>query len=595
MKKSPGQPEASLRQSESEPGGSFPERHLYKPAVTKDSHGYFREALSGAGDPEGLRGLYNTYSQQYGHANNFGHPHNPTIGLEEQRPNSYDPHHSAQSPQFDFPSNNTILRGIKNDVEHTSFPCQDHEFRSAEPSQIYMTHRGSFSIEAPLSASMSSFPQPSSRHSSAPPQAAGHYGPFLGRFKDSADAKLHRRTRMRFGRMPWRDPKEDPTIADIELHRTKHVERIYNAMICGEFARDNAKSTALKRWVHEPHYQSDLVEAYAHKLFDCLLEQVKEGFRGWHQNDYVNDERKGEDDDKDIDCAGRLDNIITALQQEKSICENVMSSAWQIRMFVNAPKAYSKRKDQNRVGNSKRPNARSSEVPDHNPRAAKRPRVKQTRTQPSAEMPLPRNTPPQRPYEPSGLPYFTTPATQRSIQSPPTSAFRAPQAPSMLPSSRPSVSSLGQGQLNLMSPPGLSLQAILRTPQLRAQTQSIMRVPSLPPVEQFPFSPSTVPYSNFPASPTPGDVKPAHPDQNFNSWPHTTAVGDFPYGIYPNMNPVESSQFPAIEDWQHGVFDFPTSITPENANLFAHHPEMGVSLCDVEGLPSNPEDDCLAN
>ncbi|KAK1914370.1 hypothetical protein P3342_010358 [Pyrenophora teres f. teres] len=587
MKKSPSHTETSLRQSEPDPGGNFPERHLYTPSDKNDSHSYFGKALRGARDFEGARGFHVPYSQQFGHANNFGHPTTPNIGLEEQRPNSYDPHHSAQSPQFAFPSNNTILRGIKNDVEHTSSPCQDQELRRAESSQIYMMHRRSFSVEAPMSAPMSSFPQPSSRNSSAPPQAAGHYGPFLGRFKDSADAKLYRRTRMRFGRMPWRDPEDDPTIADIELHRTEHVERIYNAMICGDYARDNAKSTALKRWVHEPHYQSDLVEAYAHKVFDCLLEQVKEGFRGWHQNDYVNDERKGEDDDKDIDCAGRLDNIITALQQEKSICENVMSSAWQIRMFVNAPKAYSKRKDQNRVGNSKRPNARSTEVPDDNPRAVKRPRVRQTRTQPSAEVPVPRDTPPQRPYEPNRLPYFTTPATQRSIQSPPTSAFRAP---TMQPSSRPNIGSLGQGQLSLMSPPVLS-QTIPRTPQSRVQTLSTMRTPSVPPLDQFPFSPSTAPYSNFSASPTPGNVKPAHPDQHFNSWQYTTAVGDFPYDLYPNMNPVGTSEFPAIEEWQHDVFTFPTSVAPENANLFAHHPEMGVSLCDVEGLPSNSEDD----
>ncbi|KAI4960084.1 hypothetical protein J4E86_001704 [Alternaria arbusti] len=36
---------------------------------------------------------------------------------------------------------------------------------------------------------------------------------------------------------------------------------------------------------------------------------------------------------------GRQD-IVTALAQEKCICENVMCSAWQIRMFVNAPKAH---------------------------------------------------------------------------------------------------------------------------------------------------------------------------------------------------------------------------------------------------------------
>jgi hypothetical protein len=108
------------------------------------------------------------------------------------------------------------------------------------------------------------------------------------------------------------------------------VERIYNAMTSGEAAKDNRGSIAMKRWVLDAHYPPDLVEAYAHKLFDCLLAQAKEGFRGWVHNDYVADERKGEDIDKDVDCAGRLDNIVQALEHEKTICEDVMNSACQI-------------------------------------------------------------------------------------------------------------------------------------------------------------------------------------------------------------------------------------------------------------------------
>jgi len=590
MKKSPRQTDVPIRQIELYAGDSFPERHLYIPSDIDNSHSYFGEALGGAGDSESLRGLHDPYSQHYGHANDFSQPHHPNTGLDKKRPTSHDLSPSVQPPRFDLPSNNTILRDIENYVEHTSSTCQDNELGRAEPSQVYMMHRRSFSVEGHPSMPMSSFPQPSSRHSSAPPQAAGHYGPFLGRFMDSAEAKLHRRTRMRFGRLPWRDPESDPTIAEIELHRAEHVERIYNAMVCGEYARDNAKSTALKRWVHEPHYQSDLVEAYAHKVFDCLLEQVKEGFRGWHQNDYVNDERKGEDDDKDIDCAGRLENIITALQQEKSICENVMSSAWQIRMFVNAPKAYSKRKDQNRVGNSKRPNARGSEVPDDNPRLSKRARVRQARVRSSAAMPLSQNTPPQHSYEPNGLPHFTTPNMQRSILSPPTTAFLAPPAPSMRPSPRSNDGSFSQGRLTAVSPPGLS-QGVLRISQPHAQTQLASQTPSISPLHQSPFSPPSVSYSDFSTSPMPGGVKPANIDQHFSPWQHSTALGDISYGSLPHMSPVESLDISGIQDWQHVVHSFPTSDAPDSSNAFAHHPELGVSLCDVEGFQSNPESD----
>ena len=138
-------------------------------------------------------------------------------------------------------------------------------------------------------------------------------------------------------------------------------------MIRGDRAEDNHRSIAMKRWVDCAHYQPDVVEAFAHKVFDCLLAQVKKGFRGWHHNDYVDDDRKGEERDHKVDCAGRLDNIIDALEREKTICEDMMNSGSQIRMFVNAPVAYAARKYQNRVGNSKRKGANGA---DPNPRPA---------------------------------------------------------------------------------------------------------------------------------------------------------------------------------------------------------------------------------
>jgi len=59
-----------------------------------------------------------------------------------------------------------------------------------------------------------------------------------------------------------RDPATGPTIELVERERdrNRNVERIYNAMVSGDHARDNPKSTARKRWIEEPHYQSDLWE-----------------------------------------------------------------------------------------------------------------------------------------------------------------------------------------------------------------------------------------------------------------------------------------------------------------------------------------------
>lgn len=146
----------------------------------------------------------------------------------------------------------------------------------------------------------------------------------------------------------------DPTLAPIENNRAAVVQRIYDAMISANMARDNPGSVAMRRWVSSAYYDSSLVESYAHKIYDCLIDQVKFGYRGWPQNDYLSDDRKGDIDDKDVDCGERLKRIIVALMQEKTICEDVLQSASQIRMFINAPNAYAKRKDQNRNGNKRR-------------------------------------------------------------------------------------------------------------------------------------------------------------------------------------------------------------------------------------------------
>ncbi|KAF2467696.1 uncharacterized protein BDR25DRAFT_234019, partial [Lindgomyces ingoldianus] len=180
------------------------------------------------------------------------------------------------------------------------------------------------------------------------------YPGFRGIFADAYGASHFRKSATRFKRKPYQAPEADCSIAEIVAHRSFHISRIYNAMTRVDAAKDNPNSIAMRRWVHSAYYPSDLVEAYAHKILDCLIQQAKYGFRGWHHNDYAQDERKSEDEDKNVDCKGRLANVIKGLEEEKTICEDVMMSAAQVRMFVNAPRAYARRKEANRVGNSKR-------------------------------------------------------------------------------------------------------------------------------------------------------------------------------------------------------------------------------------------------
>jgi hypothetical protein len=576
--------EPTFRQNEHDPGGTYPERHTYTPSNVDYTHSYFEEDVNSPRKLEASHGYHDPYSQHYGNANDFSQSHMPNIGFGAEGTASHNPRTSMQTPRYTY-SDDNLPRGAENYVELTSPSCRKGESRREDP-HAYMMHHRSISTESPSLALM-----PSSRNSSAPPQAAGqHYDPFRGHFQDSEEAKEYRRTKMRFNREPWRDPANDPTIEIVERNRNINVERIYNAMICSDYARDNSGSTALKRWVEEPHYHSDLVEAYAHKVFDCLIEQVKKGFRGWQQNDYVNDERKGEDEDKDVDCAGRLDNIVDALRLEKTICENVMCSAWQIRMFVNAPKAYSKRKDQNRVGNSKRPNAKGSMMGD-TPRAVKRPRTAvasrnrhmRNHSSTASEKLLSRGTTPQQTFEQTVPPYFTTPTAQRIAALSPPPAFLAPQTPSMRPSPRSHHASFGQPHASVSSPSRLSSRAQPHT----SQPEHNSRISSISPVQQSPFPPPSKPLDNFLVSATPEETKATNMNttSRLGTWGHVTSI-EAPSDPFAQTNQSGISEFLGIEYWQHSVEPLSSRDAFTNANLFTQHPEMGVCLAEVELLPA---------
>jgi hypothetical protein len=572
MKESPRKTELSLRQSEHDPRDTFPERHHYAPTNIDDNPSFFEDALHDPGQSGNLQGYHESYSQRYGNANEFSQSHIPGFGFGAEGTASQDPQHSGQPWRFATQPDNPLLRGVENYAELPSPSCRDRELMGS-PAQTYNMHQRSFSLGVPSFAPMPSYPQPSSRHSSAPPRAEGQasaYGPFQRRFEGPEEARQYRRTKTRCGRVPWIKPGEDNTIREVESERGRHVERIYNAMISVHRYRDNKQSTAEKRWVTATHYDPAMIEAYAHRVFDALMEQVKEGYRGWPTNDYVNDERKGEDDDKDADCAMRLDNIIDALELEKTICENVMSSAWQIRMFVNAPKAYSKRKFQNRVGNSKRPNAKSNVTPDDDPRPSKRAKTTARgrqnigRSSTGPEVSLSRSATPQQPFQPPELPYFARPAiAPNHIASSPATSFLAPPAPPMRPAPRSFGGPFGPQQTNAMSP-----QTQPRTPQ----PQAITRISTMSPAQQSAFSPPSQSHFSAPATP---DVK-----QNMQPWEQSAFGGPSCSGLA-QMNQCDNSDFPHILDWQHGVQPYSHLEVPGSANIFEQHPEMSVNPADL--------------
>jgi hypothetical protein len=505
MNQSPRQAGSSLHQSEHTHYSPVLD-HPRGPAANADHHVNFFDDLIGT--PQGSGGLHDSFDPQCGFANGSGQYPASRHALGAERNDLHNRQGSEVASPFATHNIQALLRGIGNYAEQSS-PGPQRELVGERPSFFH----GGPSPHMNTYYTSTSPAQPSPRASIqhlAPSDGTTmerqtQYEPYSFHFDTAEEARNHRRRGTMFKREAYL--RHDDTITDVESDRARNVMRIYNAMTSGESAKDNRGSIAMKRWVLDAHYPPDLVEAYAHKVFDCLLQQAKEGFRGWQHNDYVADERKGDEYDRDVDCAGRLDNVIQALEQEKTICEDVMNSACQIRMFVNAPRAYANRKHQNRVGNSKRGR---KDTPDPNPRPAKAQRTggRRTRARSSAapEMPSSRDTAPhQQPViqrQQSGLPYYVSPAKQQSSHSPVLSHYPPRSMATHRPTMSAPHSSFAQQSFAATMMPTSSPQ-IHQVPQAQMQ-----RVATEPPHLRPAFlSPPSTSHDSFSTPATPDDVK----------------------------------------------------------------------------------------
>lgn len=594
-------------------GGALPRRTeyqqstiphtLYTPAAEEGGKSpRFRATNNLYKDASGLSASAEVFHQRYVSANDT----NQYYGFDLQGQHLQPQHPAiAESPSV-AGSDHELLHGLANYAQASNPRSQHRETSSLPP---HHAPSPTAVLATPYSAvtnstlrDMSYPPQLPhdqhglSEHEIAPPRQS-KYEPFRYRFHDAEQAREHRRRATRFDRTPYCSPENDSTIADVERDRSQNIMRIYNAMTSGEVARDNPGSIAVKRWVNDAHYPPDLVEAYAHKVFDCLMQQVKDGFRGWIHNDYVADERKGDDIDKDVDCAGRLDNIILALSQEKTICEDVMNSACHIRMFVNAPRAYSNRKHQNRVGNSKR--GRTKDTPDPNPKAgkARRTATGRARAQTSSMSTLNasrESTPQQQQQQPQvqqrpslAPPYYASPASQQLSPSPNlTTSYPAPPTPHglLLPLQRPNVS---------VPRPSFTQHGTTAFTQLQIPQLHMPRMTTEPPYTQ--------PHSHlaFPSpSPHPGihsASAPASPDElkPVSAATHSNMVATFePHLDIPHASWIPGGPMidPTLSQCQ---WDLPQVYTPSesgtgaDAEMFPNDPLGYVNMSQIEGSRMN--------
>lgn len=567
MNQPSGQARPSRRPGEHSDSDTFAERHCDSHTVESIESQYLRDFTSSPQGSGALHGHHGIFDQVYGNANDFNQYHDAHI-------ESHNRQASAPSSPFAQQSDHVILRGIQECAEATSprksgseasrretafLPEASYAYKMPRPRRSESDASGS---TAP--PHMQSFPH-FSIDQNAPqddqvPQRKTKYPAYASRYADDIEARNYRRKALRFDRQPYKVPEEDPTIVDIESNRNFHVMRIYNAMTSCEFAKDNPGSPATKRWVNEAHYDPKLVEAYAHKVFDCMLQQVRFGFRGWIHNDYVADERKGDDIDKDVECAGRLDNIIMALEQEKTVCEDVMNSACQIRMFVNAPRAYANRKHQNRVGNSKR--GRTKDTSDANSRPTKAARTTggrrtRARSTTASELPSSRDTTPQQQQSlqlgATHAPYYRPATGYPNISSSPSIANQP--APRSTPMHRPTLSTAtrscySQYRVSASSPPPSSTPLSPHAPQLQA--------PRMTAISPHQHSSSLSQYRFPHVTPaTPEEAKPGMANASFDSWYGTGTLGESSGISYlQDLTPLDPAlsepDLTGLPPWAHG-------------------------------------------
>jgi len=572
MDQSPEQAGTLLHHNE----GNF---SYYFPNINTIHSSFFEDAISHNEDPGTKYGGGDAADQRSSSANDFYQFDMANSSLDAQRTSTGGPRHSNNLPS-NSGNNSDARRGQGNFMAISSPSSRYPDTRGDSlcahdsPSELHNLRRKSPSLRNSPAALMHSTTFPSSPHISPPqiPAGTSKYAPFQNRFESSATAKNFRHTSMRFDRVPWKAPEEDATINEVEINRSRHVERIYNAMVRGDIARDNEGSTAMKRWVYDANYPSALVEAYSHKVFDAMLEQVKLGFRGWNQNDYVVDERKGEDDDRDVDCAARLDNIVTALEYEKSICENVMSSSNQIRMFVNAPKAYSKRKNQNRVGNGKRPNAKGLVTGrSGTPSTKKRKTVgvhARNRSSTLSDVLSPRGDMPHEPHEPSNIPYFTTPAAFEKVAlspqtSPNSHAHLAPATHT--PASRTHCGLIGH----------YDESPVITSISPHASHAAPAVLPQNPPFK----SPHNLRTSHFfSSSPTTGNV----PESC--EWPQLNSFHEPMPREFELPSQIDHDLLINLANWEQQASPFTANLS--TTNLFAKNPDPCVPMLNHEGYLS---------
>jgi hypothetical protein len=265
-------------------GVSYSEQQNSSPSWTQASDIFEFSDYYGAADD----GQYKTTTND---APEYRIPH---FGTGSPGTIQYDQQNASVLPRFAARNANAAHspRGTANSVDFSNVAAQRLETyrgRSQPPSEPQTQYNASppplrsdnnFDVRPPLMHSSAYSPLSYSNvnatftHVSNSSPISQHYTPFQGLFSSCEDARRYRKDATRFDRTPYRPPDSDHSIDEIAGNESFYVKKIYDAMIRDDAAQDNHNSIAMRRWVHSAFYPAELVEAYAHKIYDCLIRYV---------------------------------------------------------------------------------------------------------------------------------------------------------------------------------------------------------------------------------------------------------------------------------------------------------------------------------
>lgn len=132
------------------------------------------------------------------------------------------------------------------------------------------------------------------------------------------------------------------------------VQRLFDAVLDRTEERDKPRAESSRALFVDNHYSQQHIVAGAQRLFEETIKYHEKGSQLAECNAVQvveigekEAEKKGLTPDKDLPISERLEHLVNALKQWKSVCVSVMGSIIDVRKILRAPQGCVKEKDKN--------------------------------------------------------------------------------------------------------------------------------------------------------------------------------------------------------------------------------------------------------